>query len=285
MIVDKIYEYLTKKEKTLDDYLLEEVSKLSRFAFKRQFMTEDSDERKLRLSSAGKCPRQLSYLINGFEKKGREIDSRAKLIFWTGDLAELTIVSLAKCAGVPMLATGLNQLKVSITISGKEILGHPDGLVLHEGTALLLEVKSMSSYSFDSFVKGNLDSSYWVQVNEYMHALKLTMCIFVAINKDNGLLHEMIVYYDEELHKRTVTSLSLVINSNKDVLPERPFKPDEKGFYPWNCAYCAFYTTCLIEPKLAEKVTVNNSTKLKAVLDGNPTPVKPTVRRKTVSAS
>ena len=164
MIVNKINEYLSKNEMNLDEAIQSEVSKMAGYIFKRQFMTERTEGKvNLRLSSAGNCPRQLAYGYHNFGKKGKEIDSRAKVIFWMGDLTEMTIVSLAKLAGCNLKHTGLEQTKVEIEVDGIKIAGHPDGIVDEH----LLEVKSMSSFGFKKFEEGEINDSYLTQVKSF----------------------------------------------------------------------------------------------------------------------
>lgn len=274
MICDRIGQYLTEKGKTIDEALRYEVEKIAGFCFKRQFMTdEESDTKgKLRMSSCGKCPRQLAYAFHGFEKKGKEIDARAKLIFFAGDICELVITNLAKLAGCTLTATGLNQLTLTGNIMRKvtagnelpvEVTGHPDGMVLHEGKWYLLEVKSMSSYAFERFQEcGDVDDSYICQMNIYMHKLDLDACVLVGYNKDSGVMHEIIVKKDSEIVRKAVANLQTVVDSTPESLPPQPaeFGPDEKGYYTWNCLYCAYWGHCRTN---AERVLVRNSYKLK----------------------
>ena len=266
MIVDKIYQYLSAEGKTLDEVLKYEVEKLAGASFKRQFMTEENGVAKgvLRLSSAGKCSRQLAYKYHGLEIKGKAIDARAKIIFFQGDLVELMLASIAKLSGCNIVATGLHQATVDFRVNGQFVKGHTDGLLIEPGEVLLTEFKSMSSYSFDRFLEGYIDDSYIAQYNTYLSALGIKRCVFVGLNKDNGVLHEMVITLDEKIVESARANLLTVIKSTPDALPERPYSPDEKGFYPWQCAYCPAYETCLIETGMAERVVVKNSYKLKA---------------------
>ena len=268
MIVDKIYEYLAAPEKIHDDSLKYEVEKLAGAAFRRQFMNSDesSSVGKLRLSSAGRCARQLAYAYHGFEKKGKESDARSKLIFWTGDLVEMTIVALAKISGCHIVSTGFNQIRVSLEVGNSIVEGHPDGLMIKNGVLYLVEVKSMSSYSFEKFEKGIIDDSYLAQVNTYMDALQVDKCIFVGLNKENGVLHEQILERNSAIVTESKVNLRAVMDSTPEKLPPQSFKPDKKGFLPWNCLYCAYWGLCWPQ---AEKVLVRNSYKLKAVKNGN----------------
>ena len=264
MIVNKIYDYISKEGKTIDQSVVNEVETLAGICFKKQFMTADQNrDGKLSISSAGKCPRQQAYAYHGFEKKGKEIDSRAKLVFWAGDLTELTLVSLAKTAGCCLIASGFNQMAVELKINGVTIHGHPDGILLYDGNLLLLEVKSMSSYSYERFENGYIDESYEVQINLYMEALGLTKCVFLAQNKDNGVISERIIEKKQEIVDKGKRNLLAVINSSKGNLPDAPeeLNYDKKTrLYPWNCLYCSYWGHC--RPN-AERVLVKSSYKLK----------------------
>lgn len=262
MIVDKIYTYLSQEGKTLDEALRYEVEKLAGVSFKRQFMTEENGVSKgvLRLSSAGKCARQLAYGYHGFEKKGKEIDARAKIIFFQGDLVELMLASIAKLSGCNLTATGLNQATVELPVNGGFIKGHTDGLLIEPGEILLVEFKSMSSYAFERFQDGFIDDSYIAQYNSYMAAMGLKRCVFIGLNKDSGILHEMVIHRDEEIVDKCRQNLLTVIKSTPENLPDQAYQPDEKGMLPWQCTYCAYWGIC--RPN-AEKVLVRNAWKLK----------------------
>src|ERR1700690_813357 len=126
MITDKINEFLTKENKSLEDgfkYLMkQEFAQLAGFSFDRQFLSDRKEgDGELRFSSAGKCPRALAYDYHHFEKNGKEIDSRGLRTFFMGDMTEVMIVLLAKASGVPIFGYGLQQPKLSWKIGDKEI--------------------------------------------------------------------------------------------------------------------------------------------------------------------
>ncbi len=254
MIVDKIYKYLSSEELKLDEYLLKEVADLAQHNFARQFM-EEKDEKKLRLSLSGNCVRKLAYIHLDYPEEGKEIDSRAKITFFLGDLVELALLKLAKLSGCYIFATGLNQIEVSINIDGVEIAGHPDGFLLHEGNLYIVECKSMSDYGFKDFEKGKISYEYLAQVNMYMYALKLDKAIFVALDKNNSLLGERVVKRDNKIIKECLERFKKAIKATDNNLPEREYKPDEKGKLPWQCGYCPYWRLCYPE---AERVLVGN---------------------------
>lgn len=260
MIVDKINEYLSSERIDVPGGILSHVGNSAVNSFSRQF-GEDGERRSgtIRLSSIGRCLRQQAYKALDIPENGKEIDSRAKMVFFQGDMTELAIVHLAKLAGCKVTAIGTEQM----TISLDGIMGHPDGVLFHEGQVYLLEVKSMSSFGFSDFERGNLDEGYRYQINAYMVALGLQKAAVVALNKDSGVLGEMLVVRDEDIVADIKHRIEVLKNLDGLSLPDRPYSPDAKGFYPWNCLYCGFWKTCLPN---AEKVLVSSRYKLKEIM-------------------
>lgn len=276
MIINKINSWLTDNAGHQDARLVFQIEKLTGFAFQRQFLDakEDTKAGKLYMSQAGKCARQIAYGYHGIEKNGKEIDSRANIVFWQGDMAELMLIQLAKVAGCNIVASGFDQIRVEMPIKTVEIVkedkkieyqtisssGYADGLLLQDKKVYLVECKSYSSYAYDRFEKGDIDDSYLAQINMYLDAHGLQTCVMVAMNKDNGVLGERIIEKDETIVEACKENLLGVINSTIEKLPERKYQPNEKGAYPWNCLYCGWYGVCLPE---AEKVLVSNRWQLR----------------------
>lgn len=256
MIVDRVNALLNSEGKTISDAILDEVANLSRWTFARQFGEREDKPGTLRLSSIGKCMRQQAYKLLKFPEAGKKIDARARMVFAMGDLTELVIVGLAKAAGCDIQATGDKQ--ASVEIDG--VPGHPDGILIDSGKRYLLEIKSMSSFSFKEFERGVINDAYRYQCNAYMSALSLDKCVIVALNKDAGVLAEQIISLNPALVADIRSRIILIRQAKPDSLPPRPYKPDVKGFYPWQCLYCEFHQTCLPN---AEKVLVSKAYKLK----------------------
>jgi hypothetical protein len=261
MIVDKIQKYLTENDLILDEQIRYNVEKLAGWTFKRQFM--DNSERELKgklyISAAGKCARQLAYGFHGFEKAGKEMDARSKLIFWMGDLVELTVVNLAKLAGVQILASGFDQMTVTMDIDGFKVNGHPDGIVWDNGRPILFECKSMSSFRFEDFERGCLTEDYLYQINCYMFCLGIDKAVVVGVNKDSGVLYENVYVRDDKIVQDAQINMKRVLDSTHDNLPEPKYEANAKKEYPWQCLYCSYWCHC--KPN-AEKVLVKNSYKL-----------------------
>ena len=256
MIVDKINAYLTENNAPdLHEELLKEVGEESAWIFERQFGRKDEEARSLRLSSIGKCMRQQAYHVLDFEKAGKEMDSRSYMVFFQGDMAELAVIYLAKLAGC-----NIKDEQKEVEING--IKGHPDATM----DGRLVEIKSMSSYGFEKFEKGEIDESYLYQINAYLHCLGMTECIMVALNKDAGVLGERVITKDPNKVSDIIYRIENLKSATKDSLPQRPYAPDEKSILPWQCLYCAYWKHCWPG---AEKILVGRSYKLKAGKNGN----------------
>ena len=268
MIVDKINLYLTEQGKSIDDRISYEVGLLAQWSFNRQFMTDDESISKghIRLSASGKCPRQLAYGYHGFEKKGKEMDSRSKLTFFAGDMVEVVIMQLAKAAlkklgGGNIGCCGRDQAVVSLSVNGSLVEGHPDGLFISQQGIYLVECKSMSSFGFKKFEAGEVDDSYLTQMNVYMASMGLSKCIMIAYNKDSNVLGEKLIELDKDIVEKAKVNILKVLKSTPETLPEAPLEleANDKGFYPWNCLYCSWWGIC----RDAEKVVIKNAYKLK----------------------
>jgi hypothetical protein len=268
MIVDKINHYLSNNNLQVNDALAYQVEKLAGWSFKRQFMDNSEKKIDISMSQAGKCARQIAYKFHNFELAGKEIDSRAKIIFWQGDMAELMIVALASIAGCQVVATGFQQIRTEMPFKrniGFEdedyiVSGYPDGILIAD-KIYLVEVKSMSSFRFADFTRKVIDEEYLTQINMYMHSLNLRKCVVLAMNKNNGLLGEQIVEYDKGIVQAGINNINTVLASTSENLPEPKYAPsDAKLVYPWQCLYCGHWKLC--RPN-AEKVLVGKSYKLK----------------------
>ncbi len=177
------------------------------------------------------------------------------MVFFQGDMAELAIIHLALLAGCNIVKCGENQAEVIID----GVKGHPDGILKTDLEDYLVEAKSMSSYAFAEFEAGGIDEGYLYQINAYMWALGLKKCIVIALNKDAGVLCERIIEANSEIQSQILVNIKLLKWINKETLPEPKYKVNDKGQYPWQCLYCAWWKTCR---PTAELKLVGKSNKL-----------------------
>ena len=259
MIVNRVNEYLSGKGQTIEEAILEDVGSLTKWAFQRQFGERQDRSNDLRLSSIGKCPRQQAYKMLGFEENGKEIDARARMVFYMGDAVELAVLGLVRAIGGTI--TGYGHHQAEIEIDG--VKGHPDAFYEESGPngveRYLIEIKSMNSYAFGEFEENKLDEGYRYQINAYLESTGLEKCIVIALNKDAGVLAEMIVTKDPKIVADIKQRIKDIRSATKEDLPYRPYAPNEKGWLPWNCLYCGFWGHCWPN---AQKILVSGRYKL-----------------------
>jgi len=125
------------------------------------------------------------------------------------------------------------------------IKGHNDGtakgVIEAPKTEHLLEFKTLSDKYFKQIHKDKLEkysSTYWVQVHLYMHYLKLTRCLFIAVNKNDDAYYVERIRYDKGVAEDAIRKANSVILSPYPLPRAFP----SKTFY--KCKWCAAQRQC-----------------------------------------
>jgi Holliday junction resolvase-like predicted endonuclease len=120
--------------------------------------------------------------------------------FAFGHTIEELIVGWLKDAGYKV---ALQQAKVKNSFGS--YIGSIDGVIVIDGEAYLLEIKSSASKYFKQWIKEGAPEKYKAQASIYMHHSdqlskannKLKKCLFVVMNKDTSEVHTEVFEYDE----------------------------------------------------------------------------------------
>lgn len=248
MIKEKIYEFLKLNETNpIPEDIINQFRNSIEWGLKRQLFSERKDG-SLRLSIAGKCPRQTYYSIT-MPELARPLEPRVKLTFLFGDVSEAIIVAMIKACEID-----LHDEQKEVEFEG--VKGHIDGIVTIDGKDYLLEIKSMADGSFKATSASGMsnDFGYLSQVNCYLEALNLNKAIFICLNKNTGHLEEVIVDKDNNIIKEARENIKKVREAEASgKLPERKFtfekelyrnKPTGKEKLPFQCSYCSFVDEC-----------------------------------------
>lgn len=149
---------------------------------------------------------------------------RMMRLFRRGHLEELSAALDLRMAGCVVTNTGDDQIAVNL---GGHLRGHADGIIesgLPEApkTKHLWECKTHSLKSFDALEKDGLRKSkpvHWVQMQCYMHALKLARGLYYAVCKDDDRIHAERVEYDRE------AALSVIARGHRITTADRMPEP------------------------------------------------------------
>ena len=213
-----------------------------------------------RMSSAGKCPKALWAQRTGVE--GEPVPA------WLADAAEEGTVQEAivkdklrkegwlieeggkctKCTG-----HGTKGIHVDMTYGNMFIVGHMDGTATKDNEKRILEVKTMSQFEFDRWMKGGFDAfpAYAAQLSCYMEAYGLTKALYAVKNRNNGYLHKTLI------DKQPVDFKSVMQQIGRSTAKEMPdVEPD---FETFACRRCAYKKLCI---RTKEDMVVQNEAAL-----------------------
>ena len=281
MIADKIDEYIAGKDRdgfkhpvkkeAIDELMANAGGQLAT-NIRRQLMPREHKPRDGRLfpSEATKCARSLLYKFH--DVPGEPLTGNAVMKFLVGDLIETSFTLLSGLTG---RAIENNNLKIPVVIGGIERSGAIDGTTKKStsGQNRLVEIKSMSAWSYKSFMEQGLsdDFGYMGQLAVYHRAaLKLKLVtskdsLYLAMNKDNQDIHEKLIPYHPEYAAAADANFKQVeAYAKKRKVMKRPVKIatfeykgernpvtgvlDPRGQLPVGCSYCPHKYTCWVDP-------------------------------------
>ena len=204
----------------------------------------------MRLSNAGKCPRQMAYqkLI---PEKMQELDARALNVFLLGDLIhdlERGLISVV----APL--TGVEEQVVLELDNGLAVPGHKDGDLHLKGGPRVLDIKSTATRGFTDMVNNGPRYDHLCQLNAYMEATDTPKGVLWVYNKDTSHRHAFEVERDDDLLadiKARFTSVAECESLDRlplrmyEPMPEMRYKkPTGREYLPWQCTYCPFTEEC-----------------------------------------
>lgn len=216
---------------------------------------------RLRVSSAGACPKRVQYEAWGIV--GLPPWEGTERAFEEGNIHEASILRWA-AENLPDGPYVIHdeQKEVTIFYDDRELLkGHIDGLATnHEGNTVLVEAKALARRGFEELRKNGVKEAhpqYYLQVQLYLHALGLETGYLVARNKETPKTKYWDHYFEKITYDANFVSNELKrlnalldkIEANEEILP--PYNPNDN----WNCRlpYCPYVHLCY--PDYYEKAT------------------------------
>ena len=196
------------------------------------------------------CQRQSAYKFHAFVPKEKQ--ARMFINFEIGYAVEKVILENAKKAGCEI---EFNNAWLGVIKDGTNVVCKPDGLYKDKkGVLYNVEIKKMSEYGFKSFKENGLnnDWGYISQANFECEAWKqqdmnVVGTIFIVVNGNTGHLAEEFIKFDSKVVEKMLARVRTVMNSTKNELPERYYKPELKSgkeYLPVECSYCDYTQHC-----------------------------------------
>jgi len=193
------------------------------------------------MSSAGKCPRALSAARLGYtpEPAPEWLERAADEGRWHEQRIKNELVQKG-------FLVEDEQREVELEYPSFILLGHIDG-VLFEATRLdgrLLEVKSMSQFEFDRWMKEGFKGfpEYADQITCYMEATELEEVLYIVKNRSSG-------YEDRRVITEQPSSLNDIVTKLQEVTQAKELYPKEFDPNSLECRRCEYKALCAPEPK------------------------------------
>ena len=189
-------------------------------------------------------------------------DGRLQLIFDEGRNQEEIVMRDMAAAGVQLL-----EQQGAFEWAKYEITGHLDGVIIEDGKAIPVEIKSMSPYSFAStqtfedMKKKPWTRSYMAQIQIYMLSKNIDKAIFVCKNKSTGELRQIDCVLDYELAEACLKTAEAINGHIKaGTLPDKIVDMEK-------CKDCPFKTLCQPEINFGEPLKIADDPAYEKELD------------------
>ena len=194
----------------------------------------------------GKCGRAIWYSFRWATKPN--FGGRLLRLFNRGHLEEARFIAMLLAIGVTVYQQDENGNQYRISGSAGHYGGSGDGIGVNipdipPGVASVLEFKTHNDASFKTLVKEGVRSAkfeHYVQMQQYMRKMQLTIALYMAVNKNNDELYAEIVPLD-------VATADVFIDRADKIIwmvnaPEKIGKPPSAGNY--DCKWCDHRPVC-----------------------------------------
>ena len=220
---------------------------------------DQREDPKLRVSSAGRCPRALGYAALAKEESnppGQQALNRMAL----GHMAEILIIKEMEKNGWETENTVLSrggQMELELEIpntGGVKMTGHPDGKCRHEELTrnfwIPLECKSMSPDKGEEIQKDKIITvypGYLAQISLYGREMKRReevnhgeRGIFGMMDREGRLLPPERATWKKEYVDQLLEKTAAVVNlADKGEVQDRPYAQSST-----ECRYCNYHSLC-----------------------------------------
>jgi hypothetical protein len=215
--------------------------------YRRYLTAADREERTYLGASVigNECWRALWYGFRwAYERDPDEFSGRMLRLFDDGHREEVRIIDDLRAGGVFVFGeqTGFEAL-------GGHLRGHIDGIAggLPEAPKMphVIEIKTHNDKSFKSLLKDGLKASkpaHYAQLMLYMHQLKYTRGIYIAVNKNDSSIYTERVGHEGVKFAQALLDKAKRIITADEAPPKLHENPDAPQAYV--CGWCPAKTVC-----------------------------------------
>lgn len=191
-----------------------------------------------RMSSCGYCSRRLGYQRLDYEalpfpdwlktsaEEGHWHETRIKDELMADDIAVYD-----------------EQEELKLEYPSFVLTGHIDGKISNQGSKQLLEIKSMSPFEFDRWMRGRWVEfpAYADQLTAYMEATGLKEALYIVKNRSTGYKDKQIIEGQPTSFNTIIIRLAMIEKAaQKNILLDVEFDPNN-----WECKRCEYRQHCM----------------------------------------
>ena len=197
------------------------------------------------MSSAGNCPKRLSA-----NRLGLEAEPLPAFVYTAAEEGNWHEARIKDELRKEMVAVIDEQRELIIEHETFKLVGHIDGIIAETETDnKLLEIKSMSQYQFDKWMKGGFAAfpNYAAQLACYSLASELSNVCYIVKNRSSG--YKDIRYFTIEKNSLfNVTEILSKIAEVEKLALQGKIYPAEFDIDSTECKQCEYKKMCLPEP-------------------------------------
>jgi len=197
----------------------------------------------IRISKCGYCPKRLSYGMLDYEAlpKPSWLETSAR----EGNLHEQWIKDELRADDIAVYA---EQEEVKIECDNFTLVGHIDGKINDHGNEKLLEIKSMSQFEYDRWLKTGFSGfpAYEAQIDCYALATGLYDVQYIVKNRNNGALDPKLFLLGDV--KEKVDAIEELLSKLLECVGDGELYPCEYDPNNIECKRCEYRQYCMPAP-------------------------------------
>jgi len=191
-----------------------------------------------RMSSCGYCPRRL-----GYRRLGYEALPTPDWLATSADEGQWHEQRIKDELRADDIAVYAEQEDLRLEYPSFVLTGHIDGKVNDHGNEQLLEVKSMSPFEFDRWMRGRFVEfpAYADQLTVYMEATGLKEALYIVKNRSTG-------YKDIQIIKEqpsNIHDIEMKLLRVESLVPAGELCQEEFDPNNWECKRCEYRQLCM----------------------------------------
>ena len=139
-----------------------------------------------------------------------------------------------------------DQLELKLEYPDFMLVGHIDGKIRVNGNVQLLEIKSMSEYEFNRWMRGKFEEfpSYAAQIACYMKGTSLLECMYLVKNRSSGYIDKAVINEPPASFDEIIATLEMIEETvTNGVLVDTEYLPESL-----QCKRCNYKEHCIPEP-------------------------------------